>query len=257
MIELLVVIAIIAILAAMLLPALQGAKNRAQASIDLNNCKQILYGAHMYCGDNTDYLPHNGWGTAGAIARPCWAIANGFISGPVSAVTFSNALASQRSYVERGQLWPYLKSYKVLMCPADNVNQMFYSRTILITSYIWNGGLTAYAERPRSFKITAKTFKVDAVLQWEGDDQLATGGGANFFNDLGSTPDEGISPRHGKGATIAMFGGSAERIAFRSWYARGGEFAGTVNKKNAQGYLGPNNTTPNRAWCNPETPNGR
>ena len=60
LVELLLVIAVIAILAALMLPVLSGAKARAKRTTCLNNIKQINLAIHVYAGNNEDKLPDAG-----------------------------------------------------------------------------------------------------------------------------------------------------------------------------------------------------
>ena len=59
LVELLTVITIIAVLSAILLPALSKAREQAQATICLNNTKQLALAWHIYAGDNGERLPYN------------------------------------------------------------------------------------------------------------------------------------------------------------------------------------------------------
>jgi prepilin-type N-terminal cleavage/methylation domain-containing protein/prepilin-type processing-associated H-X9-DG protein len=83
LIELLVVIAIIAILAAMLLPALAKAKAKAQQTYCLNNIKQLNLGTIIYVGDFADTYP-------GSASRSA-AVANGGVNLPSDWIYFMNA----------------------------------------------------------------------------------------------------------------------------------------------------------------------
>lgn len=239
LIELLVVIAIIAILAAMLLPALSKAKLKAQRTVDLNNNHQLLVAAHLYAPDNTEYLPSAGWGTT----DPSWAYGPNLPPGERgNQVGYSIAVTQQLACVKLGQLFPYIKSEKTFMCPADRLDNNFYQRNVYITSYVWNGAIVGYGDiAPRTHKLTDPKLKPNNILQWETDEKTPF-----FFNDSSSFPDEGISARHGKGATMGLLDGSTEGVIVKTWY--GNTLAGIAGQR---GKLIPVSLMPNRVWYNP------
>jgi prepilin-type N-terminal cleavage/methylation domain-containing protein len=110
LIELLVVIAIIGILAALLLPTLSSAKERANQTICQNNLKQLELGWQVYANDSNDLMASNSWELNGSIA-----------SSPSNSWVLGNAVMDDDpATITSGTIYPYVASTKVYKCPTDH-----------------------------------------------------------------------------------------------------------------------------------------
>ena len=126
LVELLVVIAIIAILAALLMPALAVTKRKARGIGCMNNLRQLTMACKIYADDNNGELVSSwplGFGSYPVNPYswcPGWASfsnpggGGSFVYGPDPQYNCTNVYALQQ-----GAIWQYVKSPAVYRCPAD------------------------------------------------------------------------------------------------------------------------------------------
>jgi len=222
LIELLVVIAIIAILAALLLPALGKAKDTAVRTTDVNNIRQMVLALTMYGNDNGDNSPWSNWLAGDAANRQGWLY------------TINPQASGTAQFDPRtGALWPALQNSNMYFCPRDKLTPTFNLRGQQCSTYVMNGAVNGYG---RDIYPPDKLSQMPprGIVFWEPDEN-----DIGNFNDGASSPNEGLTARHLMGGVDGEFDGAAGFIKQSAW-----------NNGCAQAGA-------NQFWCYPDSPDGR
>ncbi len=191
LIELLVVIAIIAILAALLLPALTRAKQKGQQTACINNSRQQALAVFMYASDNNDVLPP---------------------------VAYNDANDNEVDWP--ALLDPYLKSPKIHLCPTDLLStNSSYGLNELGFVDLTDPGVTT-PNRMAGFRTPVATVMLGDVGT---EDDLKTARPDTLKmvapgSDLNDDADARPSTRHHERCNLGFMDGHVEPLQLKQFY---------------------------------------
>lgn len=209
LIELLVVIAIIAILAAMLLPALSRAKDRAYTITCTNNQKQLQLAWLIYVPDFNERMPPNTWNHLGGNAA----------GGTPDSWVVGNAADPNTNNIFNGAIFPYTKSAGIYHCPADR-SLAYAGGKLRLRSYAMCNYIGGYDILDASRRYTTKTTQISTtsrvfVFIDEHDKSIDDGTLA-----MRSPPENNWlnlpSSRHSRGVVLSFMDGHVERWKWKA-----------------------------------------
>jgi prepilin-type N-terminal cleavage/methylation domain-containing protein len=220
LIELLVVIAIIAILAAMLLPALAKAKAKAQNTRCVNNLKQLGMANRMYADDFSDHMAYPNWDAGSAGSPQGWLYLvgagsslglGGGIPDPYSTTAPYNLAPNGLQAWTTGVWYKYCNNYNTYLCPVDIASKDYLPPTTAnpagrankLSTYVMDGAVEGYPPTANTWPTPCKTTSVYSqmcYLLWEPNENAGGTGipGATEYNDGANYPNssEGIGLLH-------------------------------------------------------------
>ena len=180
LIEHLVVIAIIAILAAMLLPALAAAKRKAQRISCVNDIKQDSLSFKIWEGDNSDKYPMGVGTSAGGAKDYC-------ASGGAAAAWASGTHCSGMAFMVMSN---ELSTSKILYCPSDSIRDTYSTNWSVASLFGQASGTTAIPSSPAT--ATRISYFINGDAFNDSDPQMILSGDCNIGNQ--GTTSTGTGP---------------------------------------------------------------